>query len=425
MRGLDYFRAILWGIYSVISDYFYQWLRWGTSGYEGLIQRRLILTNALVAMTVAASMILAITMALGDFYNLRIPVIFLCLLSLIMFFVPLLHGVHQYLGSLVNLGLWLLSATTTTYLLGSDTNVHLGFLAGMTSASLIFGTRHNAISIFSICAQMFLFWYADRFWTAPSHYVVITPAMNEIINIVMIFMILMTVFLLVSYAFSQMHRAENLLAQEYEYSERLLANMMPSSIASQLKREPEKTIANAHDEATILFADVVGFTERSHDRSPDETVDFLNRLFTRFDNLATKHGIEKIKTLGDAFMVAGGMPNEQPDHSLRVARMALDMLKEVDDLSMEFGEKFLIRVGMHSGPVVAGVIGTKKPFYDVWGDTVNLAARLETTGEAGKIHVSEATKDLLQDQFVFESRGVIDLKGKGRTQVWFMIGEKV
>jgi len=147
-------------------------------------------------------------------------------------------------------------------------------------------------------------------------------------------------------------------------------------------------------------------------------------LFTRFDDLANKHGLEKIKTLGDAFMVAGGMPDPQPDHAVRVARMALDMLSETELFAREVNERLELRIGIHSGPVVAGVIGTKKPFYDVWGDTVNTAARLETYGTNGKIQVTEETKRILEGDFNFEERGTVSIKGKGDMELWYLEGSR-
>ena len=196
--------------------------------------------------------------------------------------------------------------------------------------------------------------------------------------------------------------------------------MLPGPIAAQLKRNPGQTIADSHDEVTILFADIVDFTPRASRQRPDELVKFLNQLFTRFDDLANRHGLEKIKTLGDAFMVAGGMPEAQPDHAERVARMALDMQAETARFSAEMGEKVELRIGIHSGPVVAGVIGTRKPFYDVWGDTVNIAARLETFGTNGKIQVTAETKDRLDGAFDFSERGQVDIKGKGPLDLYYL-----
>jgi class 3 adenylate cyclase len=225
---------------------------------------------------------------------------------------------------------------------------------------------------------------------------------------------------MIYYAFYQTHLAEDALEREYEYSEKLLTNMLPASIAAELKRNPGRTIAENHDDVTILFADIVGFTPRAEAQNSDDLVTFLNDLFTRFDTLVQKHGLEKIKTIGDAFMVAGGMTVSQPDHFRRVAQMALDMMTETRNYAKQIGENLDLRIGMHTGPVVAGVIGTDKPFYDVWGDTVNTAARLETHGTNGEIQVTSDTKARLENSFAFKRRGMVNIKGKGEMELWYL-----
>ena len=150
----------------------------------------------------------------------------------------------------------------------------------------------------------------------------------------------------------------------------------------------------------------------------------LNRIFSEFDALAETHGLEKIKTIGDAYMAVAGLPEYRADHAHATARMAQGMLAAIERVSVEMGEPLAVRIGLHSGPVVAGVIGTRKFFYDVWGDAVNVAARMETTGEAGKIQVSQDTYVRVRDAFVLEDRGEIDVKGKGRMPTWFLLARK-
>jgi adenylate cyclase len=280
--------------------------------------------------------------------------------------------------------------------------------------------RQNALSVFSIGLGLSCFIISDRIFLEPASFIVVSDTFLSVIYYTSIPTALVFIFCMVFYGFKQASIAEAALQREYEYSEALLANMLPSTIAAQLKRNPGKTIADAHEEATILFADIVGFTPRASHQTPDALVKFLNQLFTRFDDLATQHGLEKIKTLGDAFMVAGGMPVPQSDHAARVARMALDMLAETEKFSAEMGEKIELRIGIHSGPVVAGVIGTKKPFYDVWGDTVNTAARMESFGTNGKIQVTAETKMALEGDFSFVERGRVNIKGKGDLDLWYL-----
>jgi len=217
---------------------------------------------------------------------------------------------------------------------------------------------------------------------------------------------------------------------EKERTERLLENILPKSIIDALNGQenvPLQTleapvIAQRIDHATVLFADLVGFTAFSSSRQADYVVQQLNHIFKVFDRLAENHGVEKIKTIGDCYMLAGGVPDLQDDHAVRVANAALDMRVALARINGEKGQNFQIRIGMHSGPLVAGVIGTSKFAYDLWGDTVNLASRMESAGVPGKIQVSESTYRLLQDRFRFEDRGPIAVKGKGEIQAYLLNG---
>lgn len=400
------------------------WFQYGTDAYPIHTKRRLVVINVLVTIIAVGSAAFFLAFLIHDPVGLRIPLIVIAILGPLNLLTPFLHQINPYVGSLFNLVVWYIYGLSMAYMLGAESGFYFMFLVGITSAILIFGVRHNLISIINITFQIVFFMVSAKIWTEPAPFVTMSDGFQTGMFFAMTLWAVVIIFCLIYYAFWQVHRAEELLEQEYEYSERLLANMMPTSIATQLKREPEKIIADAHEEATILFADIAGFTERSSDQRPEEVVDFLNTLFTQFDALASKHGIEKIKTLGDAFMVAGGMPNEQHDHPYRVVAMALDMMEVARNLSEVLQEKVELRIGIHSGPVVAGVIGTKKPFYDVWGDTVNLAARLETSSQAGHIQVSDATKALVEDLYLFERRGRVELKGKGKTSVWYLVGRK-
>jgi len=205
-------------------------------------------------------------------------------------------------------------------------------------------------------------------------------------------------------------------------NERLLLNILPASIAERL-REGETVIADRFDELTVLFADCVGFTEMSSHLAPSEVVDKLNQVFSAFDELAGRHRLEKIKTIGDAYMVAGGLlPGG--DHPERVAQMGLEMLEEVERLRNGSYPELRVRIGMHVGPAVAGVIGLKKFIYDVWGDTVNVASRMESMGEPDRLQVTESTFRRLQHAFEFEPRGTFEVKGLGPTATYFITGRK-
>jgi class 3 adenylate cyclase len=214
--------------------------------------------------------------------------------------------------------------------------------------------------------------------------------------------------------------AMRLLGQERDRSERLLLNILPTAIAERLKTSSE-SIADHSAEVTVLFADIVGFTPLSANKSPQDLVRLLDRIFSEFDALAEKHGLEKIKTIGDAYMAAAGLPERRADHAPAAARMAVDMLAAVARIAADTGEALALRIGLNSGPVVAGVIGRKKFIYDMWGDTVNTASRMESHGVSGAVQCSEATATLLRPVFELQARGAVQVEGKGEMQTYLLV----
>jgi class 3 adenylate cyclase len=215
-------------------------------------------------------------------------------------------------------------------------------------------------------------------------------------------------------------RTRRALAAEQQRSERLLLNVLPAPIAARLKQS-KGVIADVFPEATVLFADLVDFTRRSQRSSPQEVVQGLNDLFSAFDRLARRLGLEKIKTIGDAYMAAGGLPDPRPDHAEAVAEMALEMRDEVTRRVDPGGPPLQIRIGIDTGPVVAGVIGTDRFSYDLWGDTVNTASRMESTGIPGCIQVTDRTYRRLRDRYRFQKRGPIHVKGKGELVTYLLV----
>lgn len=212
------------------------------------------------------------------------------------------------------------------------------------------------------------------------------------------------------------------LEAEQARSEALLLNVLPGPIAERLKTG-EEPIADTVPKVSVLFADIVGFTRLTTHVAPTEMVQTLNRIFSSFDRLALRHGMEKIKTIGDGYHVVAGLPYERPDHAQAAAEMALDMQEAVGILAEETGMPLCLRIGIDSGgPVIAGVIGTQKYVYEVWGDVVNTAARMESHGVPNAIQVTEATRILLGDDYTFEERGSIEVKGKGPMCTYFLTG---
>ncbi|CBN57299.1 MULTISPECIES: adenylate/guanylate cyclase domain-containing protein [Kamptonema] len=218
-------------------------------------------------------------------------------------------------------------------------------------------------------------------------------------------------------------RAELALRIAKKKSDHLLLNILPAAIVENLKKGAGSA-AERFDSATVLFADIVDFTSMAARTSPLELVSLLNQIFSRFDQLTEKHGLEKIKTIGDAYMVAGGLPIPRLDHLEAIANMALDMQSAIGDFKTDLDRPFQIRIGIHTGPVVAGVIGTKKFTYDLWGDTVNVAFRMESQGLPGYIQVTAAIYDRLKDEYVFEERGTITVKGKGEMITYWLKAKK-
>ncbi|MCH2170615.1 HAMP domain-containing protein [Myxococcota bacterium] len=213
------------------------------------------------------------------------------------------------------------------------------------------------------------------------------------------------------------------LAAERDRSEKLLHNILPAVIAGRLK-EGEATIAETYPEVSVLFGDIVGFTQLSDRLGPRQIVAMLNEIFGRFDGLAQQHELEKIKTIGDCYMVVAGVPERSPTHCQQIANFALDAVDGFREFAKDFGEPLQLRIGIHTGTVVAGVVGTQKFSFDLWGDVVNVASRLESTSEANRIHVSDAVQVRLADDFRFEDRGRVDLKGKEAMHTWFLEGRR-
>ncbi len=213
------------------------------------------------------------------------------------------------------------------------------------------------------------------------------------------------------------------IEEERQKSDRLLLNILPPQIAQRLKIG-EKIIADKFESVTVMFADIVGFTNMSARIPPEHLVENLSMVFTAFDHLAERYRLEKIKTIGDAYMLVGGLPDPMPNHAQFVAKMALEAIEQIRQLTADTEEKIDVRIGIHTGAVVAGVIGMRKFAYDLWGDTVNIASRMESSGEAGRVQCSDAVYTLLQDHFDFEERGMIEVKGKGMMKTYFILGEK-
>jgi len=230
------------------------------------------------------------------------------------------------------------------------------------------------------------------------------------------------VYLINSFRRQDFLNAARIAEQQQQYRG-LLNRILPVSVVNRMQAG-ESRIADKIDDVTVLFADIVGFTQSAAQRGPEDVVGALDHLFARFDELAVQHGVEKIKTIGDAYMAATGVPDARDDHREAMADFALGMMATAAACTSPDGETIRLRVGFHTGPVIAGVIGENRFGYDLWGHTVNIASRMESSSEPGLIQVTETVYEDLKGQFDFESRGVIDIKGIGDTQVWALLGRK-
>jgi len=251
----------------------------------------------------------------------------------------------------------------------------------------------------------------------------VSPLVAKTLDVTSSIAVLATVVFIVNLFTSDTTRAETRLAEEHARSERLLLNILPAAISARLK-DDHQAIADRFAEVTVLFADIVGFTELSARLEPDELVQMLNKIFSAFDDLAAELGLEKIKTIGDAYMVASGLPEPRADHAVAAAKMALAMRDALARVNRDFGYSLRVRIGLHSGAVVAGVIGKRKFIYDLWGDAVNTASRMESSGVPDEIQCTRETYELVKNEFECEPRGTIKVKGKGEMETFLVKGPR-
>jgi class 3 adenylate cyclase len=271
----------------------------------------------------------------------------------------------------------------------------------------------------------------DRFGSGGAPEGMIDPLGGAVGGVLLVWLyagFLLTLCASIGYRLEKGERVDYLLRREladaYEQSERLLTNVLPVPVAERLKFG-ESPIADECAEVSVVFADIADFTKMSDAMEPAEILELLNEVFSRFDRLADVHGLEKIKTVGDSYMAVAGVPMPMADHARAAAQMALDMVDAIAVVRRPDGTPLRVRIGIGSGPAMAGVIGTSKFIYDLWGDTVNTASRMESHGVVGRIQVSEATRLLLdEDAFVFEDRGPVQVKGKGSMRTWFLVDRR-
>jgi adenylate cyclase len=385
----------------------------GTAGYPPDVKRRLMILNLISYLIVVSTLVYAIQHALLDYETYK-PIIWINLALVgTALTVPLAHRINEIAGALlIVVAEWAALLAFSMYL-GHASGVHLQYFVGAAAPFVVFGLNRLWLVVPVILSGLALH-LAAWFWFPET--AALIPADKEVIDSIYVQAAITTVGLIAASVYYAFRLAEAAKAE----TDNLLRNILPDVIVARLKAAPADRISDEFDDASVLFADISGFVALARMLGPADTVALLNEIVTRFDELAKTHGVEKIKTIGDAYMVAAGIPEPCDDHLHRLAAMGLSMLAAVSRVAAERGISLSIRIGIASGPVMAGVIGKQKFTYDVWGDAVNLAARLENLSEPGRILVCPRCKKLLDQRFEFESRGQVEIKGLGPREAFFL-----
>ena len=386
-------------------------LRAGTSSYPTAERDGLVINNIIGYLASLSSLSYAVNYALMDAVALAPLVLGNILSAVLTAMVPLVHRYGRLAGALLLTTTLYTSIFYFTYLLGRGSGIQLNYIGAAAIGFLVLGLARVRLVVLIVVvaavlhvAAWFMFPQPHPDIQVPSSFISQTYAMSAS-------SIMAIIFVAVYYAFTLVRDAR-------ARSEALLLNILPEAIAERLKASPDQTIAERHDEATVLFADLVGFTALSTRIGPERIVDLMDDLFTAFDAIVARLGVEKIKTIGDAYMVVAGVPIARADHAESIAALAFEMQTATATVCAHQGFDLQIRVGIANGPVMAGVIGRRKFAYDVWGETVNLAARLESNGAPGVILACDRTKSALDGRYLFSHFGVMDLKGIGKTDAW-------
>lgn len=389
----------------------------GTQGYPPDVRRRLKILNVMCYLIATTTLLYAIQQAATDYAtNATMVWVNLALVATVLL-VPFAHRISEIAGGLLLVGAEYAALFTFTEFFSREGGAHLQYIIGAAAPFVIFGLHRIKLVGFVVLLGLtlhILAWF--RFPpTGP-----VTPQQQAAIDSLYTQAAITTVILIAASVYYAFSLAEQAKAE----TDAVLRNVLPDPIVERLKANPGALIADAIDDASVMFADISGFVALARRMGAHATVDMLSRIVSEFDALAVHHGVEKIKTIGDAYMVVAGLPEPVPDHAARLARMGLAMLTTVERLRADSGLAINLRIGMAAGPVMAGVIGTKKFSYDVWGDPVNLASRLEGQSVPGRILICPQCHAKLGDDFVYEAHSPIEIKGIGAQEAWFLLAEK-
>ena len=336
--------------------------------------------------------------------------------------IPQLYRFGEVVAPVVFLIVAYAVITVASVVIGSGVGLHFYYVVAAAIVVLVLGVDHIVVAS-TLAGSGALIVIALETWVP--HDTGLQPEwafrLGFVVNTIAVWVLIVAT---VSFAMRETARAERAMEFEYQRSEALLANILPTAIAERLKDPGHTIVADGYDDASILFADIAGYTKRASDTSPTDLVRFLDALYTDLDALVDRHGLEKVKTSGDSYMVVSGVPQRRPDHLDALACLALDMADAVAGLTDAQGRNVPLRIGLARGPVVAGVVGARRFFYDVWGDAVNVASRMESTDVEGRIQVPHDVYERLRARFDFEERGEIEVKGKGVMHTWYLIGRR-
>jgi adenylate cyclase len=396
-------------------------IAFGTGAYPEKIARRLRAVNIATWSIASATLFFAILRFLDPRPEMLPRALANLGATFVLALLPLLHRFGPLVAPLTLIGFiygFLIYVVTQV---GMDGGGWLAYLSAAALAMLLVGTERLWLCI-ALCAVAALIVICLQIYVPDNTGLLSDKSLflgNFVFNILANMSL---IFMIVYYAVGQIARAEAIAEREYRRSEELLENILPRDVAERLKRQPGKIIADRFDNASVLFLDLAGSTALASHLSPESLVSLLNEIFTRLDDMVQRFGLEKIKTTGDGYMVVSGVPSPNHCHAEVIADFALAIQHEFRNLTDHHGEPIPFRIGIESGPVVAGVVGTRKFFYDVWGDTVNVASRMESTCIAGKVQIGPSIATSLRKNFELMERGNIEVRGKGTMQTWFLTG---
>jgi adenylate cyclase len=415
-RGLSNFVAGLSNYHAFrVTGGWFQWLaQLGTAGYPPEVRRRLMILNMIAYLIAGTTLIYAIQLSLNGFETRSAVVAINVGLVVVALLVPFANRISDISGALlISIGELVALVALTAYN-GRASGTPLQYFVFAAAPFVVFGLQRIWLVLSVVATALILHIFA---WFSFPEGKALLPPDPKVLDGLYLQAAITTMVLIAAstwYAFRLVEKAK-------AEADTLLRNILPDKIADRLKARPGELVADSHDEASVLFADVSGVVALTRSLGAEQVVELLNEIVSDFDALASRHGVEKIKTIGDAYMAVAGVPEAAPDHAERLTHLALDMLLAVERVSAGRGLTLRMRVGIASGQVMAGVIGTRKFSFDVWGDTVNLAARLENLSEPGRIHICPGCHQRLRNTFEMEPRGPIEIKGVGPLETWFIV----